>query len=564
MDGAAAGSYSRLGASARGGHKQRAAFRERVEQAQTPPVAKSQLFWFLVELWSWGLMSASMVQRICFKAYQDGLSHHEIKAGAALGSEGRHPGNIRAELLRLVGRSAPDRPVVAKADIPVRIRRGTSFGLKITQQAFMLPHQMINTVYTNFQRAWRERILGPDGAQSSYWDNLNPLDPRRRECGVFNKPDYRRWAIPLAFHADGVPTTKKDSLDVYAVHSLLGQGSSLELKLLMAAIFKALMSSDATHDSRSALWKVLSWQIRILDSGSYPYADWEGRPYTPEMLEYNLRGQPFAGGYYFPIMEVKGDWEFLCNQLSLEHWNSAQPCPLCRCDRGLARGVFNFTAEAEWKGTLYKSSAEWSACHEDRHPIFRLPNVNIFSVIVDVLHCVDLGVTAHVVGNALYYMATTDMLPCAGGLEQKTQYIWNCIQAFYAAHGRDWTKAGINRLTPGMFTKEKGHTNTFPSLRGMKAAESRQLVEPVMYVFETHYRRDVHPEGHILLAIKNLWRFYTLTDKAHGRYLPARRVLDCKQSVDELLLHYNACNDWAVRSAKHMFNFTPKFHLPEA
>ena len=87
-----------LGLGAPGGHRQKYRWCEQAEQAaeETRPSALAKL---LLDQWSWGLMPATMVQKLAQAAVEDDVTKPDIIKLAKLGSGGRYPNHCHGDLV---------------------------------------------------------------------------------------------------------------------------------------------------------------------------------------------------------------------------------------------------------------------------------------------------------------------------------------------------------------------------------------------------------------------------------------------------------------------------------
>ena len=66
------------------------------------PTAPSHLGDRLLQLWAWGVLSATNVQWLAEGSILDGADHEQLKQLANIGSHGSYPGNCRRDLLVMV------------------------------------------------------------------------------------------------------------------------------------------------------------------------------------------------------------------------------------------------------------------------------------------------------------------------------------------------------------------------------------------------------------------------------------------------------------------------------
>ena len=397
----------------------------------------------------------------------------------------------------------------------------------------------------------------------AYIQGVNASDPRLKSHA--RRADASRHCIPYALHGDGVPCTKKDSLDVMSIHSLLGSGTSLDMKCMLHAFMKNVKWEGGGIDTMKSIWKIIIWSLTVLASGVFRKTDWNDQAFWNGSWDACMAESDvaFAGGFYFELWEIKADMDYLANVLKLEHWGERNHiCTLCLADRsaGASSCWINFKPDASWKNTVWPSHQTWLAAHPSPHDLFLMGSVTIHHVQYDSLHIVDLGVTAHIVGNALLYLATSGMYPTTGALETVVEGIWSEVQNFYVTMGGFATKSRISNLTVSMFAQDGGVSTHFPSLRHMKAAESKNLAPAVFHVFQGYLRQDVEADQHMCACLGGLVAFYNHTDRRHGRFLLPVQVRAVQSSIDVSLAHYNWLTNWAIDNHKIAFNIVPKFH----
>jgi hypothetical protein len=250
---------------------------------------------------------------------------------------------------------------------------------------------------------------------------------------VMDKGNLMDNGIPIALHGDGVPCTKKKSLECLSWSSLLGMGSTLDVKFLATGVFSTTKAKQDEHgtDTMDKVWTVIRWSLEACIAGTWPTHDWDGKPVEGEHAL--LAGQHLAGGLFLVPWVVKGDMEYLANALHLAHWNSDPMCCMCHADHADLPWT-DFSDAAAWKDTCGNDPATWQEEQGKPHVLFTTPGLNVNMVMFDVLHVVDLGVSLHVQGNVLFELAM-GMAPGDTAMA-RTQHVWHMVQAFYrATHG---------------------------------------------------------------------------------------------------------------------------------
>ena len=190
------------------------------------------------------------------------------------------------------------------------------------------------------------------------------------------------------------------------------------------------------------------------------------------------------GEFRFPMFQVAADLDYLCNYISLQHFNHAtSPCFRCYGNRDLdSRPITDLRPTAAWR-TCLVDRASWFLT--DKHILFRDARVglNLFHVQLDILHMMDLGILQHLCASILYLFLFNTGLP--GVFERKASVVWGAVSKAYVQIG---TVAG-ERLTEDMFGKifdKCGHSyqpSQYPELR-CKGAIARHFVQVLLIATE--------------------------------------------------------------------------------
>ena len=76
----------------------------------------------------------------------------------------------------------------------------------IAQVPTVMPHELFHSLWKSYPRHF-ESALG--AGLEDFWSSVHPEDPRLlRHPMVINKPDWRRRAVPIVIHGDGVRFTQ--------------------------------------------------------------------------------------------------------------------------------------------------------------------------------------------------------------------------------------------------------------------------------------------------------------------------------------------------------------------
>ena len=84
-----------------------------------------------------------------------------------------------------------------------------------------------------------------------------------------------------------------------------------------------IRKNDLTDETLDALWEVFGWSMNVLLSGILPERDWSGN-------EVPSGGRHVAEGWRGSLIQIRGDWEFLCSVFRFPYWNAAgNMCWMC-------------------------------------------------------------------------------------------------------------------------------------------------------------------------------------------------------------------------------------------
>ena len=145
-----------------------------------------------------------------------------------------------------------------------------------------------------------------------------------------------------------------------------------------------------------------------------------------------------AGGFWGVACQVRGDWQFMSEAFGFPHWNRADHmCWMCRASGSKNDRYFgDCRVTAGWRRTLFSHESFLEHLHSlgKAIPILmdRTIGLRLDNFMVDTLHCIDLGVAAHVVGNVFFIFCI--MRRVLGGRNQE-----QCI-GHLESHIRAWCK----------------------------------------------------------------------------------------------------------------------------
>ena len=159
-------------------------------------------------------------------------------------------------------------------------------------------------------------------------------------------------------------------------------------------------------------------------------------------------------------------------------------CPFCRASSTIESLAWeNCSPDAGWRDTVWEDESYRAFLRESglavpallRHAI----GTRIECIKVDVLHTVDLGVGAHIVGNVLFIVA---VLGCCFGGRTYAEMVANLFSDMQAWYKRE----RIAYRLQGALTLERLRAKgDWPKLRA-KAAACRELAKYALYLMVTY------------------------------------------------------------------------------
>lgn len=381
-------------------------------------------------------------------AYNSGASG--VDAVARAGGTGTNPRNAPRDLLRhfLKGTDMP-----ALYNHPIPVWNPDTNTQVIADIPFLLPHHVIHSIGDK----WKELKLGPDNCPE-IWAEFS------KQCSSLGIDPCK--AIPLGMHGDGVPFTKKHSLEVLSWNPL---GHPAGDRVPFSGISKQFICKCGClgRHTWDAVLEVFAWSCRALIIGKHPSVGPSGEPVAGALV--SLAGQPLQQAV---LCQVRGDWPFLKALFSVPAWNNQQMCWMCTAEN-TGEGPLDFRnvgLTAAWRQgrlTAQQFHQNLAAQGISPSPLFKVPSFRLDHIVLDWLHIVDLGVSQDLVGNLFHELVLQDHLPGNNKKERLTS-LWSRIKSFYKEFQ---VPVRLGELTLEMFEK----SNKSPKLRA-KGGETRHLI----------------------------------------------------------------------------------------
>jgi hypothetical protein len=528
----------------RGGHHQRIA-QHRNEVASESSVSlgsggppKGPLHLNLIRRWSKGKLSAKDVRDISMDALRAGTPGME--QFAEMGASGAHTQNCFRAMQHILGYPA-GAPTMDWFQIPTRAGPRTP-------HPFLLPHKFFSSYYkANTMAQWRKEFAGPIGASRQFWESIQD-SPFIKHHPHMPK---QLWpsTIPLGMHADGGPFSKQDSLFTINWNSLLGTGQTFRKRFVFTVITKSQMV-EGTMDH---LLKVFAWSMNSLLEGKTPEVDPFGRPIVGNSV-------PHAGSWRAALCQVRGDWEFYCDCFKFPRWHAHENmCFMCRAS-GLEDHLryTNHRLDAPWRDTLWTDESYRAHLIANGQPIPALlmhaVGLRLDCIMPDVLHTIDLGVTAHIVGNVLFMFAVLRGVFGGANFSERVAKLSKDLDSWYKrTNCKDRLRGKITLET----LRPKGD---WPQMKG-KAAALRHLADYIVDVVG-RFRQDTVEDTLIHNICILLQRFYYII-ASESQFLSPDILRELPMLGQKLAEFYSQLSAMHFDDVDRLWKISPKFHLME-
>lgn len=500
----------------------------------------------LLTKWSWGVLSATAVQELADAAVRSGCHASDVIHIASCGAHGSMPSNINRDIMRIYCRelSSPD-PYVAK--VPMAIKDAKT-GLESVQHHdlhFLLPHQWLAAMdkASLLDRMWSTSML------HSFWSACSKSDPRL-QGPLADMAEYQQCMVPVLLHADGGAFTKRDSLMVISMKSILSSQAVADSMLLLAALPKKVRAKGAV-DSMGAIWKVLAWSFTAMFEGRHPSNDPEGLPFAAGPYR-DLAGKPLCPntGLRAVVWAHSADMEYYANELGISKYHSNFPCSWCQCNKTDVPWN-DFRPGALWRATC-PSPVETQANNPCKHIIMTIPGVIFETLCIDTLHVLELGVSCHCLGNLFADLCTQQL---QGTKAQRLSTLRQEIAAIQV-------QLGIQSCHKGPKLEYKhfmGQADAYPELHSWKAREVRYLVPVGLHLANKFDTLGTYSQ-HRAAVFKHLHTMYQIIDD-HKWFVPSKAHQGFKEAVNAFLAHYQWLAKHSATHQLYRWSQVPKHHF---
>jgi len=254
--------------------------RQRIEQMEKEygyekKTLHSRLALHLLTMFAWGVMSPQTVQQLAALAMadinmvkKDDEDFEDLTKLASVGSHGVHKNNCHRDILQYASSFVKLQNPFYET-IPFKDKFGDQL------QAIMLPHETFAYMHDNCPDAFKALICpGPDILED-FWTSVDG-HPQLVEHPVRDRDGYKRQAIPIQFHGDGVPTTGRGKiwvrmLTMFSWASMVGSGKTTDAQLYIYGLQDRLTAKGATLKT---FFQILAWSFKFLFLGTWPTHPW--------------------------------------------------------------------------------------------------------------------------------------------------------------------------------------------------------------------------------------------------------------------------------------------------
>ena len=254
-------------------------------------------------------------------------------------------------------------------------------------------------------------------------------------------------------------------------------------------------------------------------------------------------------------MQIRGDWQFYSQAFHFPQWNSSENmCWLCRASNKTARLFWtNFNKNAPWQSTMWTHESylrHLKSTGVETPALFSIVGLRVEAVTVDVLHAVDLGIAARIIGDIFF-----DVLPALGRNQDAQLKALNArIKAFYS----DPSFGSKSRLQGDLQLGDLKTTSGWPKLKA-KAAATRHLAPFAAKLANEFNAQSLHDQQR-QTVIDCLVAFYE-TLNSGDRCLSKAALDKLTQIGYDLCQNYARLANEALELQQKRWKLVPKFHL---
>ena len=183
------------------------------------------------------------------------------------------------------------------------------------------------------------------------------------------------------------------------------------------------------------------------------------------------------------LLQVRGDWEWLCQCFRLRHYGQEEFCWLCNARSTGPLSYYNVAPDAPHRATLISHEAYITHCAEARvepSALFSCPGFRLEYIAIDSMHAADLGVFQDAVGGLFWLeISNREWHP-----NRRAGLAW--LQSQLRDYYRANPELARLHLTLPML---RGRTPAYPTLKA-KAAQTRHVAGFALALAQRHALGD--------------------------------------------------------------------------
>jgi hypothetical protein len=409
-------------------------------------------------------LSAKDSQALSYAAQAGGNADVGIERLAKAGNWGQAPKNLARDLTKAL-MAGVDMPVVFTWPIP--IWDTVNLVQTMCDYPFLLPHELIEHIV---RKGGLAQLLVAQEEFPELFRNLGAA------CRSHALPPGATIAVGI--HGDGVPFTKKDSIEIISFNFLAMPTAD---RIPFTGISKKHLCHCGCKGKHTwhAILEVLKWSLLMCFVGRVSAYLPDGSAWQVARDGIGTLRQGTQLSYHALLLQFRGDWPFLRTLFDFPAWNQPRICFLCRCGpRGSDMPFTDPSSSSKWRRFRYAANEfiqELRLLGVSICALLSLPAFTIACVLLDWLHVVDLGVGADVLGCFFYDLISTDGIIEGSNQEERLSTLWKILKEWYALHKPPCV---LDNLTDTMIRKSG---TSKPKLRA-KGAECRYLIPFAVYL----------------------------------------------------------------------------------
>ncbi len=397
---------------------------------------------------------------------------------------------------------------------------------------FLLPHEWLGKAvefndFTEMIQSAKDNV--------DIWSHVTTL-----ASGLHSPPDD---FIPLGLHCDGVPFGSQifysDSLELFSLNFPCGNHG---MRIPFTSVQKIHL---VKHETYNAILEVLSWSLKHLAFGTLPSMRHNGEDFGKSET-FRARMAQIAQPAKALLVEIRADWVALKQLFQFPQQN--ENSGICWMCSATPKDIRDCSLSAQWRTSRQTAMSFHKQLLVDGKtcPLWSVPGVSSHIVVVDWLHCADIGVAADVLGNVL--LELVDKYPGTDRNVRMTN-LWKHISDEYARHA----VPADNRF-PGLRLKSFSASNKSPKLKG-KAAHIRYLVPVLDCIVQEQIPQDSVHNQTVVKCMHYLAECYSCLQDfdANKLELSARRLGSLYCALEQEQLAAGVQKRWKVKPKLHLF-----------